>query len=194
MNTYDQLRRLFAPYRAGLFAGGGAIREYRRTHWFSPVRALLAEHVRHSGAQSVIEVGCGEGELACLLRDLGIPDYLGLDTNAARLAKARAICPEYRFEVADVFLTNHLRGENYDVAVMTGFLEFVRWDLVALELVRPHRRVLGTVTAGEEPGRVRQFTSANQVLDHYSPVLRELHVEPVHLAHGRTAFLFDGIK
>ena len=194
MNTYDQLRRLFAPYRAGLFAGGGAIREYRRTHWFSPVRALLAEHVRHSGAQSVIEVGCGEGELACLLRDLGIPDYLGLDTNAARLAKARAVCPEYRFEVADVFLTNHLRGENYDVAVMTGFLEFVRWDLVALELVRPHRRVLGTVTAGEEPGRVRQFTSANQVLDHYSPVLRELHVEPVHLAHGRTAFLFDGIK
>jgi SAM-dependent methyltransferase len=155
---------------------------------------VLAEHVRRSGAQSVIEVGCGKGEFACLLRDLGIPEYLGLDTNAARLAKARAICPEYRFEVADVFLGNHLRSEHYDVAVMTGFLEFVRWDLVALELVRPHRRVLGTVTAGDEPGRVRQFTSASQVLDHYSPVLRELRVEPIHLPHGRTAFLFDGIK
>jgi len=155
---------------------------------------LLAEHVRRSGARSVIEVGCGTGEFARLLRDLGIPEYLGLDTNAARLAKARANCPEYQFEVADVFLTNHLRGENYDVAVMTGFLEFVRWDLVALELVRPHRRVLGTVTAGDEPGRVRQFTSASQVLDHYSPVLRDLRVEPIHLPHGRTAFLFDGIK
>ena len=165
-----------------------------RVHWFHPVWALLAEHVRRSDAQSVIEVGCGTGEFACLLRDLGIPQYLGLDSNAARLAKARANCPEYPFEVADVFLTNHLRGENYDVAVMTGFLEFVRWDLVALELVRPHRRVLGTVTAGDEPGRVRQFTSANQVLDHYSPVLRELRVEPIHLPHGRTAFLFDGIK
>jgi SAM-dependent methyltransferase len=193
MNTYDQLRRL-SPFRAGLFASDVAVGEYRRTHWFRPVWALLAEHVRRSGAQSVIEVGCGKGEFACLLRDLGIPEYLGLDTNAARLAKARAICPEYRFEVADVFLSNHLRSENYDVAVMTGFLEFVRWDLVALELVRPHRRVLGTVTAGDEPGRVRQFTSASQVLDHYSPVLRELRVEPIHLPHGRTAFLFDGIK
>jgi len=193
MNTYDQLRRL-SPFRAGLFANDVAVREYGRTHWFRPVWALLAEHVRRSGAQSVIEVGCGKGEFACLLRDLGIPEYLGLDTNAARLAKARAICPEYRFEVADVFLSNHLRSEHYDVAVMTGFLEFVRWDLVALELVRPHRRVLGTVTAGDEPGRVRQFTSASQVLDHYSPVLRELRVEPIHLPHGRTAFLFDGIK
>jgi SAM-dependent methyltransferase len=193
MNTYEQLRRL-SPFRRGFFANRAIARERRRSHWFRPVWALLAEHVRRSGAQSVIEVGCGKGEFACLLRDLGIPEYLGLDTNAARLAKARANCPEYRFEVADVFLTNHLRGENYDVVVMTGFLEFVRWDLVALELVRPHRRVLGTVTAGEEPGRVRQFTSANQVLDHYSPVLRELRVEPIHLAHGRTAFLFDGIK
>lgn len=193
MNSYGQLRRL-SSLCGGFLASKAIAHAQRHTHWLRPVWALLADHVRRSGAQSVIEVGCDKGGLACLLRDLGIPQYLGLDTNAARLAKARAICPEYRFEVADVFLTNHLRGENYDVAVMTGFLEFVRWDLVALELVRPHRRVLGTVTAGDEPGRVRQFTSANQVLDHYSQVLRELRVELIHLPHGRTAFLFDGIK
>ncbi len=193
MSAYQPLRRL-SLLRGGHFGNEAAAGRPVRVHWFYPVWALLAEHVRRSGAQSVIEVGCGTGEFARLLRDLGIPEYLGLDTNAARLAQARVNCPEYRFEVADVFLTNHLRGENYDVAVMTGFLEFVRWDLVALELVRPHRRVLGTVTAGDEPGRVRQFTSANQVLDHYSPVLRELRVEPIHLPHGRTAFLFDGIK
>ena len=193
MSVYQPLHRL-SLFRDGLFANAAAAREHLRAHWVRPVWAVLAEHVRRSGAQSVIEVGCGKGEFACLLRDLGIPEYLGLDTNAARLAKARVICPEYRFEVADVFLGNHLRSEHYDVAVMTSFLEFVRWDLVALELVRPHRRVLGTVTAGDEPGRVRQFTSASQVLDHYSPVLRELRVEPIHLPHGRTAFLFDGIK
>jgi SAM-dependent methyltransferase len=193
MSAYQQLLRL-APFRGGLFASQVDARKRGRTQGFRPVWAVLAEHVRRSGAQSVIEVGCGSGEFARLLRDLGIVNYLGLDTNSARLARARSACPEYRFDVADVFLTNHLRSEDYDVAVMTGFLEFVRWDLVALELVRPHRRVLGTVTAGDEPGRVRQFTSAGQVLDHYSPVLRDLRVEPIHLPHGRTAFLFDGIK
>jgi len=50
------------------------------------------------------------------------------------------------------------------------------------------------VTSGDEPDRVRQFTTANQVLEQYSPVLRELHVEPIHLVHGRTAFLFEGIR
>lgn len=193
MSTYQQLLRL-SPFRVGLFAAKANARKRASTRGFRPVWAVLAEHVRRSGARSVIEIGCGAGEFARLLRDLGTVNYLGLDTNAARLARARAACPEYRFDVADVFLTNHLRSEDYDVAVMTGFLEFVRWDLVALELVRPQRRVLGTVTAGDEPGRVRQFTSANQVFDHYSPVLRDLRVEPIHLPHGRTAFLFDGIK
>ncbi len=193
MNTYQQFWRL-APFSGGLFAGGANARKRASTIGFRPVWAVLAEHVRRAGAQSVIEIGCGAGEFARLLRDLGVVNYLGLDTNAARLARARIACPQYRFEVADVFLTSHLRREDYDVAIMTGFLEFVRWDLVALELVRSQRRVLGTVTAGDEPGRVRQFTSASQVLDHYSPVLRELRVEPIHLPHGRTAFLFDGIK
>ncbi len=193
MNTYEQLWRL-APFRRGLFTRESNASRTTSTRGFRPVWAVLAEHVRRSGAHSVIEIGCGAGEFARLLRDLGIENYLGLDTNAARLARARVACPQYRFDVADVFLTNHRRSEDYDIAVMTGFLEFVRWDLVALELVRPHRRVLGTVTAGDEPGRVRQFTSANQVLDHYSQVLRELRVEPIHLPHGRTAFLFDGIK
>jgi SAM-dependent methyltransferase len=193
MTTYAQLRRL-SPFRGGLFANETTAHARGSTRGYRPVWAVLADHVRRSGARSVIEIGCGAGEFAGLLRDLGIADYVGLDTNAARLARARVACPEYRFEVADVFLTSHLRSEDYDVAVMTGFLEFVRWDLVALELVRPNRRVLGTVTAGDDPGRVRQFTSATQVLDHYSPVLRELRVEPVHLPHGRTAFLFDGIK
>ena len=92
MNTYEQLRRL-TPFRGGLFTRGSNARKRANTRGFRPVWAVLAEHVRRSGAHSVIEIGCGAGEFARLLRDLGIENYLGLDTNAARLARARVACP-----------------------------------------------------------------------------------------------------
>ncbi len=164
MNTYEQLRRLSA-------VSGRTLRQRtRHATRASPApvvspgvgRARRARAPLRRADRSSRSAAAPASSRACCVT-WAVRNYLGLDTNAARLAQARATCPEYRFEVADVFLTNHLRSEDYDVAVMTGFLEFVRWDLVALELVRPHRRVLGTVTAGDEPGRVRQFTSANQV-------------------------------
>ncbi len=193
MSAYERLLH-FPVFRGGFSANRAPARMPDLKAALYPTWAVLADRVRRSGATSVVEIGCGSGQLACLLRDLGVKDYLGLDSNPARLEHARAACPGYRFELADVFLSNHLRAGHYDLVVMTGFLEFVRRDLVALEAIRPHKRVLGTVTSGDEPDRVRQFTTANQVLEHYSPVLCELHVEPIHLVHGRTAFLFEGIR
>lgn len=193
MSAYERLLH-FPVFRGGFFASHAPARMPDLEAALYPTWAVLADRVRRSAATSVVEIGCGSGQLASLLRDLGIKDYLGLDSNPARLEPARAACPGYRFELADVFLSNHLRVDHYDLVVMTGFLEFVRRDLVMLESIRPHTRVLGSVTSGDEPDRVRQFTTANQVLEQYSPVLRELHVEPIHLVHGRTAFLFEGIR
>lgn len=193
MSAYERLLH-FPVFRGGFSASDTPARMPDLEAALYPAWAVLADRVRRSGATSIVEIGCGSGQLACHLRDLGIRDYLGLDSNPSRLERARVACPGYRFELADDFLSNHLRAGQYDLVVMTGFLEFVRRDLVALESIRPRTRVLGTVTSGVEPDRVRQFTAANQVLEQYSPVLRELHVEPIHLMHGRTAFLFDGIR
>jgi SAM-dependent methyltransferase len=158
MKAYERLRNL-PVFRGGLFARHAPARRPSANASLYPIWAVLAERVRRSGVDSVVEIGCGSGQLAGLWRDLGIKGYLGLDNNSARLAQARAGCPGYRFE-----------------------------------LIRPRTRVIGTVTSGDEPDRVRQFTTSGQVLEHYSQVLRELHVEPIHLLHGRTAFLFEGIK
>lgn len=193
MTTYERLRQLTA-FRSPFVANEPDSPGPDTKAAFYPVWAVLADRVRRSGAESVIEIGCSTGQLARLLRDLGVPAYLGIDTRATSLAQASAACPSYRFELADVFLSNHLRAEQYDVVVMTQFLEYVRWDLVALELIRPHRTVLGAVSGSREPGRVRQFTSAEQVRERYGPVLRDLQVEPIHLPYGRSAFLFQGVK
>lgn len=186
--------RHFPFLRSGFLARETAPHKPDTKSAFYPVWAVLADRVRRSGAESVLEVGCGSGQLARLLRDLGIRDYLGLDTNAMLVGRARTACPGYRFSVADIFVSSHLRAEAYDIAVLTRSLEFVHWDLVALELIRPQRTVLGAVSSGKEPGRLRQFTTADQVRERYGPVLRDLRVEPIHLPGGRTAFLFEGTK
>jgi SAM-dependent methyltransferase len=193
VNTYQRLRQ-WTAFRSPFVADDADSPGPDTKAAFYPVWAVLADRVRRSGAESVIEIGCGSGQLARLLRDLGVPSYLGVDTRPALLERARAACPGYRFDAADVFVSNHLRAGNYEVVVMTQFLEYVRWDLVALELVRPGRTVLGAVSASREPVRAGQFASTGQVLERYGPVLRNLQVEPIHLPYGRSAFLFQGVR
>jgi trans-aconitate methyltransferase len=50
--------------------------------------------------ERVLDLGCGTGELAAAVADLGI-EVCGIDADAAMIAQARALHPEIGFEQAD---------------------------------------------------------------------------------------------
>jgi trans-aconitate methyltransferase len=50
--------------------------------------------------ERMLDLGCGTGELAAALTDLGI-EVCGIDADAAMIAQARVLHPEIRFEQAD---------------------------------------------------------------------------------------------
>lgn len=80
--------------------------------------ARLAQHPL-KGA-SVLDVGCGTGDLVDVLTEQGIRDYLGVDIVMASVDLARVKRPGYRFEVAD-FLELEL-PQPYDFVLASGTL------------------------------------------------------------------------
>ncbi len=166
---------------------------YTQSRYY-PLWTILADRIRRHGALRVIDIGCGTGQLAALLRDQGVPAYLGLDFSPVRIELARQACPGFRFELADVFETDLLDSADYDLVLCTEFLEHVERDLDVLARLRPGVRFLGTVPSFPGPAHVRHFDSAGEVANRYGPALAALDVR-THLANpnGRRYFLLDGV-
>ncbi len=95
----------------------------REQHRFRETSARLREIAPHF--QSVLEVGCGEGHQSVEL--LRLTDALaGIDISARAVARARARCPEGRFEVggtADV--ARLFPGRRFDLVVACEVLYYV---------------------------------------------------------------------
>jgi trans-aconitate methyltransferase len=169
-------------------------KHYTESHYY-PVWALLADRVVRANPNSVIDIGCGPGQVAALLRDKGIQRYTGVDFSTARIDQARKVCPEFTFLACDVFASDVLRTGDYDFVVCTEFLEHVDRDLAALDLIRPGTRFLGTVPNFGGEQHVRFFRNRAEVAERYSDRFRDFRVDE-HLAHrsGTRYFILEGTK
>jgi len=165
---------------------------YTESHYY-PLWTVVADRICRAGAQRVLDIGCGPGQVACLLRDRGIPQYCGVDFSAARLRQARAVCPEYEFAVEDVFLTDRFDTMDYDAVLVMEFLEHIQRDTEVLERLRPGTYVLATVPNFPSRGHVRHFEHAAAVRGRYAPLLGDIDVTTI-LAdnRGKSYYLIEG--
>jgi SAM-dependent methyltransferase len=156
---------------------------------------VIADRILRAQADAVLDIGCGSGQLASLLRDKGIPRYLGLDFSPKRIAQARKVCPEFEFREVDVFATDILDTYDYDVVLSTEFLEHVERDLDVIAKVRSKKRFIGTVPNFPYVSHVRHFRDANEVSQRYQEYFTDFRVDTF-LAdpHVRKFFLVEGIK
>jgi 2-polyprenyl-3-methyl-5-hydroxy-6-metoxy-1,4-benzoquinol methylase len=160
---------------------------------YYPVWVLLAERIRRVGASSVLDIGCGPGQLANLLRDQGLAAYIGLDFSSARIRRARVVCPDFEFVAEDVFETHLFDSHDYDCILTTEFLEHVERDLDVLKRVKPGTVVFATVPNFPSTGHVRYFRSIEEVRDRYAHIFRSLRIDE-HLANsqGKTFYVLEG--
>lgn len=85
--------------------------------------AVLVERVPLA-RRSLLDVGCGLGDLLGYLRECGIAcEYTGVDISEAMVAKAQQIQPGGQFVCADVFADDEPLGrEAFDVVFCSGTL------------------------------------------------------------------------
>jgi SAM-dependent methyltransferase len=157
--------------------------------------AVIAERLRQAEASAVLDIGCGSGQLACLLRDQAIVNtYIGIDFSLRRIEQARKVCPQFEFELTDAFKTPLLDTFDYDTVIATEFLEHVREDHAILGRIRPGALFIGTVPDFPSVAHVRHFGDVQEVSARYGAHFEDFDVTPF-LAPGRkTYFLIQGVK
>lgn len=72
---------------------------------------------------SVLEIGCGTGQLAQAIRD-ALPGmgYCGFDFSEVAIQIARSRSPNMRFEIHDALMTDLYRSHDYDLVISTEFI------------------------------------------------------------------------
>jgi 2-polyprenyl-3-methyl-5-hydroxy-6-metoxy-1,4-benzoquinol methylase len=128
-------------------------REYAAGEWSKlgnldevPRYALVAGYIRTLGpAASVLDVGCGEGNLSHWLFESGKRRYMGVDVSRVAVLEARAhSSSEARFEIADAATFDP--GEQFDIIVLNEVLYYMAEPEVVLEryeaFLRPEGRLI----------------------------------------------------
>ena len=140
---------------------------YTRSPWYYIWTVLTDRIIGGEPAAKVLDIGCGSGQMAQMLFDHGVRDYVGFDFSSKRIERAKKTVPDFRFEVANAYETDLYRQAEYDTVVCTEFLEHVDEDLMVIDRIPPGKRFLGTVPDFGGGSHVRFFTSAEAVEDRY---------------------------
>jgi SAM-dependent methyltransferase len=126
-------------------------------------RALLAcfaEEVKKSDAGSVLELGCGPGQVARHLHALGVP-MVGVDASHAMIAIARKRSPSIDFRRGDMLALDDAEGTYAGVIAFYAIVHLAPEELVIAfrEMHRVLRRggllLVSFHLAGESAERVR---------------------------------------
>jgi 2-polyprenyl-3-methyl-5-hydroxy-6-metoxy-1,4-benzoquinol methylase len=142
----------------------------------------------------ILELGCGPGQLANLLHDLGIANYTGVDFSFKAIQSARLLCQDYVFIESDIIDCNLLFELDYDCVITTEFLEHVEKDLEVIEKVKSNTIIIASVPNFTSVAHVRFFTSKDLVLERYSVFFKDITIQEYELNDSKTIFLFYGVR
>lgn|SRR3990167_3451541 len=139
----------------------------------------------------ILELGCGTGGLAHVLKDAGVTQYRGLDFSEEAVTRARQRV-DADFVVSD--LTNLAwAGWPYDAVVAIEVLEHLADDLAVVRAIRPGTHVVFSVPNLNCAGHVRWFGSPRQVADHYRGLIT-LQKTEIFLAGTAKWFVCHGTR
>ncbi len=119
-------------YLYGLYASTDDPWDFRQSPYEAERFAMVARALPRARYEAVLEIGCGNGELARRIAPR-CASYTGLDAVPAALAAARATVPTGRF--VEAFLPCALPeppgGAGYDLVILSEILYFLDQSAIA---------------------------------------------------------------
>ncbi len=162
---------------------------------YYPVWTVVLDRIKRTGLSNIIDIGCGAGQFACLLRDNNISNYIGVDLSPARIDHARRICPEYRFLAEDVFASDLLKTQDYDSVFALEFLEHIKRDIEFISMISPGTTCIFSVPNFGGRTHVRYFKTIQQVSQRYERYFKTVTINEILLnSRGKRIFILQGNK
>lgn len=171
--------------------------EYHRDHEDSvyvPVWNAIIRRLRTAETETVLDLGCGPGQLAAYLRAEGFTRYTGVDFSATAIEQARARCPDLTFHVADLNVFDLSSLFPVDAVIATEVLEHIKGDLDLLRRLPSGTRFVGSVPTFNAESHVRYFPTRADAMRRYRSVFETLEVDAIETTNGATLYVMDGIR
>jgi trans-aconitate methyltransferase len=133
---------------------------------YQAARVLLPQDV------PIVELGCGTGRFAELLRRSGLDSYRGFDFAPDVVDEAARYCTAYPFHVADIREWEH--GPDLpDVCcyVLLEVLEHLDDDIDALERIPPGCPIVFSVPNFWSASHVRRYAQPREVFERFGSLL-----------------------
>ena len=111
----------------------------------------------------ILDAGCGSGQFASMLYDLGYKNVTGVDFSKEAINIAKTKSP-FTFIVSDLFTVD---VKDFDLIICGETLEHLKDDLGLLKRWKG-KEVILTVPSFDSPSHVRYFQNKEDVLRRYS--------------------------
>lgn len=141
---------------------------------YKGMRKRVVELLPKNKNCSIIDLGCGAGNMADLLYTNGYKNYTGIDFNENMLKVAKERVPH----CAEKFILKDLTDEatwklykDKDVFISTEALEHIMEDRCVLKSIPSGKLVIISVPNFNHRNHVRFFTSKESIIYRYGPIL-----------------------
>jgi len=161
-------------------------KHYKDTFYY-PVWEYIAG--RLSPGRKVLDLGCGPGQLAHLLSDLGFKKYEGIDFSSTAISMARKRVPLFTFTESDLFEVDFRKFKKYQI-ISTETFEHLKSDI---DLIRklPKGRIIFSIPNYMCSNHYRTYNSEAQIKDYYKDVLDISDVKPFSIGGNRIIFVVE---
>lgn len=119
----------------------------------------------------ILDIGCGPGQLAEMLRDSGVKYYDGIDFSAEAIQMAKDKNPNMHFKCEDIFKTKYADYKTHQV-IICETLEHIEKDIELITMIRQKlfdNKFVFTVPTFDDPGHVRHFKSWEEANARFEP-------------------------
>lgn len=183
--AYGQLKEKGSAYYDAIFKHPYSTKRYDKIY------KVIVDWVGESS--SILEIGCGTGELAKRLIDAGA-NYRGIDFSEEAIKIAQSKVGE-KVEVGNVYdpvqYTDH--NHTYDTIIATEVLEHVN-DVKAILNIPSGKRLIASVPNFDDPAHLRTYDSAEEIKNRFKGMLDINRIEEFAMSDKGKIFLFEAIK
>lgn len=176
-----------ATYYDAFFERQAAYHTGYRDSFYFPLWVQVEFILRPFKAYRILDVGCGPGQFARFLQDMGYEKYRGVDFSGTAVEMARANC-DFEFRQGDALKADTYKPD-FDVFVSLETLEHLNKDLDVLRNVPQGTFCVISVPNFDDPGHVRWFRSYYQVRRRY---YRFIDIERMHFINN--IYVMSGVR